>query len=261
MKYISFTFDDGREDNYTVAYPILSKYNFPATIFCTTGYIDKTWPKKEDWYSAGEPITIEQLKQLDKSGWEIALHGDKHITDKNDAIIAIEKMKSWGFTRESYGFSLPDSINDKHKLAEFKAELLNKQIAYIRKGRKIDTKAISAKILYGLYNYLKVQFAYNGFNKSSVYYISELDYENVYSVVVRFKDDPQMIANFIDSLPDKSCVVFMLHSILPIVDKLYGKDPWNWKDKRLDKLCQLIAKNQNIDVLTLADMVKKSKEI
>ena len=39
-KPVIITFDDGYADNYHVAYPILEKYNFKATIFVITGAVD-----------------------------------------------------------------------------------------------------------------------------------------------------------------------------------------------------------------------------
>lgn len=39
-KAVVMTFDDGYKDNYHYAYPVLKKYNIPATIFLTTGLID-----------------------------------------------------------------------------------------------------------------------------------------------------------------------------------------------------------------------------
>ena len=47
---IAVTFDDGYQDNYHCAFPILERYDLPATIFLTTGSLDSR-----------EPLWFEQL--------------------------------------------------------------------------------------------------------------------------------------------------------------------------------------------------------
>jgi peptidoglycan/xylan/chitin deacetylase (PgdA/CDA1 family) len=52
---VAVTFDDGYRDNYECAFPILERYNIPATIFLTTGVLD-----------SGDPLWFEQLAEAIK---------------------------------------------------------------------------------------------------------------------------------------------------------------------------------------------------
>ncbi|MEM2093628.1 MAG: polysaccharide deacetylase family protein [Candidatus Bathyarchaeia archaeon] len=46
-KYAVLTFDDGYRDFYTTAWPILSQFGFPVTVFLPTGFIGGSFKKKE----------------------------------------------------------------------------------------------------------------------------------------------------------------------------------------------------------------------
>jgi peptidoglycan/xylan/chitin deacetylase (PgdA/CDA1 family) len=52
---VGVTFDDGYRDNYECAFPILKRYNVPATIFLTTGSLDSS-----------DPLWFEQLAEAVK---------------------------------------------------------------------------------------------------------------------------------------------------------------------------------------------------
>lgn len=66
-KSVILTFDDGYDNNYTTVYPILKKYNFKATIFMSTDFIDKPGY-----------LTKDQLKTLDQNGIRIESHTKSH---------------------------------------------------------------------------------------------------------------------------------------------------------------------------------------
>jgi hypothetical protein len=258
MKYVSITFDDGREDNYSVAFPVLKNKKLTATIYCTTGFIDKSWEKKSDWYSAEKAINIEQLHELKKNGWEIALHGDKHVTEIDDSEIALNKFQSWGFLSGPIGMSLPDSQKNS-SLYDFINHFYPNVISYIRIGRARDTKKLSSRILFGLYTFLKVQKAYDAFNKPSVLQTTDLKLPLIPSVVVRLSDNPSMILSFIESLADNTWVSIMLHSIHKDID-IYQNDPWNWPESKLIKFCDGLSKMRDqgfIDVIPMIDVIKK----
>ena len=255
MKYVSLTFDDGRNDNYNYAHNILRKFNMGATLFCTTGFIDGSFKKPEDWKNAGAPLTIEQIIKMSEEGWEIALHGDQHTTDLVDCLKSIMKVREMGFEGNSFGFSVPNSEIPIDTFEKFKQELLPNKLKYIRCGRAIDTSKISSKLLFAAYTIAKIQKAYDMFNKKQIINLNHFDVSNIPSVVIRYNDDPKMILRFLERIPDNTWVVFMLHSILPKMSPLYGSDPWNWSTDRFEYLLSGINNMNNVSVMTMSDVL------
>ena len=67
MKFIAFTFDDGRSDNYLLAKQIMDNYNFRGTVYVTTGFIDGTWEGQDILQSPTRPLTVEEINGLHSS--------------------------------------------------------------------------------------------------------------------------------------------------------------------------------------------------
>lgn len=73
------TFDDGFEDVFLNALPILKKYNLPAVVFVNPYYVGKkaSFATRADDKDRGI-CSLEQLKELAKNGVAIANHGFHH---------------------------------------------------------------------------------------------------------------------------------------------------------------------------------------
>lgn len=67
-KSIVITFDDGYEDNYKYAYPVLKKYNFKAVFFIITSNVDNN-----NYY-----MKSSQIKEMSEDGFDIGSHTVNH---------------------------------------------------------------------------------------------------------------------------------------------------------------------------------------
>lgn len=62
--FVCLTFDDGYQDNYDIAYPILKQMEVPFVIYVTTGFIDNRIPIR--WYPNEKlGINTKSLKTMD----------------------------------------------------------------------------------------------------------------------------------------------------------------------------------------------------
>ncbi len=83
---VSISFDDGAQSIFSNGFPIMRKYEIPATLSLVTKFIGK-----EPYY-----MNWKQVKILSKNGWEIVSHTHTHpeLTKLNDSEIKSELDKS-----------------------------------------------------------------------------------------------------------------------------------------------------------------------
>lgn len=259
MKHVALTFDDGRSDNCLTAKPIMDKYGFRGTVYITTGFIDGTWDGYAILGSPTRPLTIEEIKELKRGGWDIGLHGDKHKTELEDMRTALGKLKSWGIDNSRWSISVPNSdTSDEVVDALFKSDY-GSELAYVRRGRKCDTSRLINKVRYVIYSKLRSKRAYRAFNRENAFILGSQNKANIPCVVVKAGDDPRLIVDFVKRVPDESVIVLMLHSILESDHEMCGKDPWSWDAARLDKLCSELKSmeiNGEAEVSTLIEQLK-----
>ena len=108
---VLITFDDGYEDNYTNAYPILKKYNLKATIFVVTGFLSK-----RKGY-----LTWDQLREMEQNGITIESHTVTHapLPDLPDERIRKELVESKQQAEAELGHPIefiayPTGVHDLH---------------------------------------------------------------------------------------------------------------------------------------------------
>ena len=162
-KSISITFDDGYEDNFTNAFPILKKYNVKATIYIVFDRHGREWSsKRKEKNSSGELVNEpklldEQIIELLDSGLlEIGSHTMTHdnlptlnkeqkINEIKNSKIEIEKR----FNIRCNSFCYPFGLYDEEDIKIVKdcgytnATITKKGIDDISKSDEFELKRIT----------------------------------------------------------------------------------------------------------------------
>lgn len=78
-KAIVITLDDGFEDNYRHAFPIMSEFDIPATIFLATDYLagENSW-MQGDGFPNRAMLNWTQIKEMAKHGIDFGAHTASH---------------------------------------------------------------------------------------------------------------------------------------------------------------------------------------
>jgi peptidoglycan/xylan/chitin deacetylase (PgdA/CDA1 family) len=104
-KTLAITFDDAYRSVIELAFPILSRAGFSATVFAPTDFVGTeepmAWPGIDHWRETEHaeelmPMSWEELERLAQAGWEIGSHTRSHprLPTLDDAALENELRSS-----------------------------------------------------------------------------------------------------------------------------------------------------------------------
>ncbi len=112
---VVLTFDDGFADFFTAALPVLKQYNFAATLYVSTAFVNGTsrWLQYER-ETTRPMLTWEQLAEISASRVECGAHSHSHpqldtlrYTEVRDEILQSKRLLEDHLGQEVFSFAYP----------------------------------------------------------------------------------------------------------------------------------------------------------
>lgn len=251
MCNISLSFDDSKRNFYTNVFPLLKKYNIPATLNIITERVRKSKADDED-----RPyMTIAEVQECAASGVvEIASHSANHRNEVEDVVLSLNHVNDWNTTSWwGGGYASPFSELSVNNLREkgFEALLRNGELKYIRSGTRTRREGVLFAAVQFANQYLHSPLLYWTLNKKFV--ISRLSLPFLPSVAVHHDTTVKMLSRFVEKMHEGQSVVFCLHGILKPGEKDYDKR-FNWDYDRFEQFLRFLS-GDDYKVMTTTRLV------
>ncbi|GHT61929.1 hypothetical protein AGMMS50239_13950 [Bacteroidia bacterium] len=261
MKYIIFSFDDGRKDNYEVAYHLLQKYGFTASFHIITGLVDGTMDKHvNEYFSSTEGMSVDNVMEMCQQGFDISSHGDKHLNEENDLYTSLLKLRSWNLSIVNYNlFSSPCSEIRLKNIHHYASMLHKNNIKFVRSGNPVRTNGLIYIGLYVLMQLLKSKRLFYFLSKRNVMQVNKFctnsdipDINIIKATGVKCWHTIGMLKYFIKRLLDGQVAVFMFHGIMPENEK---KNSWVFSAEKFERLLIFLNNEPNTKIININEYI------
>lgn len=251
MKYISFSFDDGRKDTYTIAYPVLAQHGFTCTVNMITDHLlDPTAHSK---YGLREVMSIKDVLDLQSKGNEIACHGHTHKNTYEDICNCISTLESIGVDVNQIGFASPFSALIPEQLGGPGMLLDEKRIKYIRTGTQVRRAGMFYFACTMICEKLRLKWLFALLHKREICSYPAKE-RVILGVSITNNTTVGQILRLIDSMPRNSGVVLIFHSILPKQDCY---DRWCWSADKFDALCKALSQKRDCNIINTSELFEE----
>ena len=252
--YISFSFDDGRIDNYTIAYPILKKHQLPATFNITTGFVEGKFEKGALTYA--DPMTVDMVKGIyQDSTMEIAGHGYWHKNTFEDILQGKKELERHLEINDKSiisGFASPGTGLNRNYYFAHKDELTSEGIQYVRLSLRYLSHPQIKTFIRKVSRVLPFPFLYKWAYLDTL--MDSIEDDLIYSVPVLSSISISQLRSLIKgAIRRKKICVLMFHSIVEDGDI---RDHWDYERSKFEELCRYLAEAQQKGLLEVVTSKK-----
>lgn len=249
-KNVIINFDDGREDVYLNAYPIMRKYDLVCSIYLITGTLDNSFAPKTGFASGKRKfLNKKEIDEMKKMGYEFSSHSNNHSNDKDMISKSINYLKKNNLFTNFVSFSSPRSeINEANFMSY---DLSDLKLNYLRTGIQMKNEKFLSKVFFILQKVFKSKLAFYFLNKKNVMKKDEKFF--IKTVAIRNYNTVKQIEFLLNKIKPNETVVLLFHSV---TDDSKSLDDWGFAKDKFEKIC-LYLKEKNFNNLTTQNYILK----